>query len=295
MSGIFGKVLFLGLVNRVKRFRLGDAVIFHGNYRKGDKFVKIANVNPHMSKPAQKAFENTWRGPFWKRVKDMNDKGDKDCILRFCYEPIDEDDVDSCLAGFKIAAPIVDPEQALIKIVSQGTIGITFATSQTPILATYGCGPCVALAGYSPKNKIGFLAHIQCHKEITRSGKKILQSLLQLAKHSIDEQNPLELHLRGGIGSHETFAAIAAWIKKFSHIPMKIKSQKPSPVWGDRYCYVASYSGNREASTLRLDTRTGLVGPYDPRSFRDDVEGRYELDGHLKFLMPAAADLEKLG
>ena len=41
--------------------------------------------------------------------------------------------------------------------IDEGTI--SSADSNKPIIATFGLGPCIALAGYDRKSKIGFISH----------------------------------------------------------------------------------------------------------------------------------------
>lgn len=41
----------------------------------------------------------------------------------------------------------------------QSEASFTKATDKKPIVATYGCGPCVALGGYDTVNKIAFIVH----------------------------------------------------------------------------------------------------------------------------------------
>jgi len=41
--------------------------------------------------------------------------------------------------------------------VFQREFGVTRGDDPKPVLATYGLGPCVAMVGWSPEHKVGFL------------------------------------------------------------------------------------------------------------------------------------------
>ncbi len=129
--------------------------------------------------------------------------------------------------------------------------GFTSSTDKKPILATYGCGPCVALAGYDSTNKAAFLTHFTTLDEVTNSGPLILQTIRELAKEKI--QAPIQLHLRGGseFSSEKLIDSIKKWVNSSKDLPMQIASEKTL---------------SNEPESLSIDSRTGEVSEYDPKA-----------------------------
>ena len=60
----------------------------------------------------------------------------------------------------KIDRPILKAGFERTVDVSMSEYAIASARSPKNILATFGLGPCISLAGYDPANRVGFLSHI---------------------------------------------------------------------------------------------------------------------------------------
>lgn len=127
----------------------------------------------------------------------------------------------------------------------------TVASDQKPIVATYGCGPCVAVGGYDPTNKIAFVVHFALAEEVRKSGGLVFYNISKLVKEPIT--TPIQLHLRGGIEgqSEATIEAIKIWKRQRSDLPMEIVSED----------ILESDFGSK---SLSIDSRTGKVSEYHP-------------------------------
>jgi len=150
--------------------------------------------------------------------------------------------------------------------VLQAEAGFTVSTDKKPVLATYGCGPCVALGGYDPTNKIAFVVHFSNAKEIRESGGLIFYNISKLAKQKIE--TPIQLHLRGGIEgqSEAIIEAIKLWMKQRDDLPMEIASED-----------ILDSGINFGGKSLSIDSRTGAVSEYDPMT-NAKSRGMSELD-----------------
>jgi hypothetical protein len=133
----------------------------------------------------------------------------------------------------------------------QSEAGFTISTDRKPIVATYGCGPCVALGGYDATNGIAFVVHFSNMEEVIKCGGDIFYNLSKLFKKKIE--SPIQLHLRGGIEgqSEGTISAIKVWMRR-EDLPMEIASED---ILGDGMSY---------AKSLFIDSRNGAVSNYDP-------------------------------
>lgn len=78
----------------------------------------------------------------------------------------------------------------------QSEAAFTTAKQKKHIVATYGCGPCVAVGGYDRINKIAFVVHFATAKEVRECGGQIFYNIARLAKKKITK--PIKIHLRGG-------------------------------------------------------------------------------------------------
>lgn len=146
-------------------------------------------------------------------------------------------------------------------------VGFTTATDEKPMIATYGCGPCVALGGYDPTNKIAFLAHFSSEREAEQCGELILSSISKLAAKKIIY--PIQLHLRGGMAgrSEATIRAIEVWAKQSKGFPMEIASQEMTQLTQEDMAYLmANFNKERRplGQSLLIDARNGKIRPYDP-------------------------------
>jgi hypothetical protein len=135
----------------------------------------------------------------------------------------------------------------------QAEASFTTATDKKPIVATYGCGPCVALGGYDATNKIAFIVHFSNAGEVRKSGGLIFYNIAKLVKEKIT--TPIQLHLRGGIEgqSEPIIEAIKMWMNQRKDLPMEIASED---ILDSGMCF--------GGKSLSVDSRTGVVSDYDP-------------------------------
>lgn len=119
--------------------------------------------------------------------------------------------------------------------------GITSASDANPVLGTKGMGPCVAVAIYNPKTKVGALAHFDTNTDV-ESMEKMLYSVRD------DADDPLEVHLAGGaLGEPNSHRLVEEIVSRLNDEPnLKVKSAD-----------ILNPSG--ALKSLALDTRTGGV------------------------------------
>jgi hypothetical protein len=118
--------------------------------------------------------------------------------------------------------------------------GVTSADDAKPVLGTKGMGPCVGVAIYNPKTKVGTLAHFDTNTE-TSSLKKMIDAVR-------GQYGVLEVHLAGGeLGSPHSQRLVEEIISRLSEESnLVIKSAD-----------ILNSAGGLKA--LALDTRTGQV------------------------------------
>lgn len=151
----------------------------------------------------------------------------------------------------------------------QSEAAFTTAKHKKHIVATYGCGPCVAVGGYDSTNKIAFVVHFATEEEVIKCGGKILHNIERLLKKKI--KKPIKLHLRGGVKgtSEKTIEAIKSWMTWRSNIPMKIASKD---ILDDGMCL--------GGKSLSINAKNGRASDYDPlrnpkhREITDEVAMR---------------------
>lgn len=134
-------------------------------------------------------------------------------------------------------------------------LAITTADDARPIVATYGCGPCVAVGGYDSTNKIAFVVHFTGAGEVIDPRGLVFSNILKLVKTSIS--SPIQLHLRGGYKgqSEATVEAIKVWMRQREDLPMEIASAD-----------ILTSSIRGIGKSLSIDSRTGEVSEYNPMS-----------------------------
>lgn len=137
--------------------------------------------------------------------------------------------------------------------VLQSEAGFTISTDKKPVLATYGCGSCVALGGYEPTNKIAFIVHFSNANEVRQFGDHIFTNISKLAKQKIEA--PIQLHLRGGVKgqSEAIIEAIKIWMKQRDDFPMEIVSED-----------ILNSEKSVGGKDISIDSKTGEVSIYDP-------------------------------
>lgn len=139
----------------------------------------------------------------------------------------------------------------------QSELAITTADDARPIVATYGCSPCVAVGGYDPTNKIAFVVHFANAGEVRKSGGLIFYNISKLVKTPIS--SPIKLHLRGGHEgqSEATIEAIKQWMTWWEKdgLPMEIASED-----------ILTSGMEMGGKSLSIDSRSGEVSEYSPMS-----------------------------
>jgi hypothetical protein len=129
----------------------------------------------------------------------------------------------------------------------------TIESDPKPILAAYRCGPCVALAGWEPKNKAGFLVHFASAGEVEQFKDVFTDHFNELITDPSTQ--PIQLHARGGQKSlsEAIINAITDWVQtkdnKFSMIIASAAILK---------------TGLGDSENLALDTRSGNIYSYSP-------------------------------
>jgi hypothetical protein len=139
----------------------------------------------------------------------------------------------------------------------QSEVSFTTACDKKPIVATYGCGPCIAVGGYEPTNKIAFVAHFSHAREVIECGGTIFYTISKLAKQKIEK--PIQIHLRGGWKGEETSEKTVNIIKKWmacrKDIPMELASED-----------LFDETSLCPRKSLSIDSRTGIASTYNPTS-----------------------------
>ena len=116
--------------------------------------------------------------------------------------------------------------------------GITNSTDQKPVIGTNGMVPCIAVAVYNPKTKVGAISHFDTNTDVT--------SLAKLMDDVGGDKDKVEVHLAGGqLGnphSHRLAEGLMDVIDANPNATVK-SSDLMSPSGGMK--------------SLALDTRTG--------------------------------------
>ena len=131
----------------------------------------------------------------------------------------------------------------------QTEAGITCSEEEHPVLATYGIGPCVAIAGYEPNLKIGFIAHVD---ELTSNPSQTIVGNLERVS---SDQN-YEVTLIGG--NEETSREnVQKIIDNFTlnNLNPQIKFEIVDN---------ELYEEDLNIKSIALDTRTGELYDYNP-------------------------------
>lgn len=158
----------------------------------------------------------------------------------------------SLFAGCALQAMIPKNKTGIAEA-HQSEVVFTLSTDKNPIVATFGCSPCVAAGGYDPTNQLAFVVHFANANEVRKCGGIVFYNISKLASKPLTA--PIQIHLRGGIKncSEDIVQAIKIWMRQRQDLPMEIVSE-------DLYGY---------SQSLLVDSRTGKVGNYDPLSNPD--------------------------
>jgi hypothetical protein len=122
----------------------------------------------------------------------------------------------------------------------QHEMGFTDAKSERPVLATFGAGPCIAIAVYNPETRTASLAHIDALTELPSTD----ALFYQLSK---DSDATLEVHLAGGMEmSREQVTELIRRIQIKPNVAVKSANIIPE-------------DGGFGGKSLAIDSRTGEV------------------------------------
>jgi hypothetical protein len=133
--------------------------------------------------------------------------------------------------------------------IGQREFGITKARDRKPILATYGLATCVGFVGWSPEQKVGFLAHYDALTKLPESFDYLIDCVL---KQSQNKSPEFDVRLIGGWDESDS---IIEFLKSNLNQNRKIKMNLIEEDIG-RSGLVKS---------VALDTRTGKTYSYFPK------------------------------
>ncbi|MDD4353392.1 MAG: hypothetical protein PHN56_02950 [Candidatus Nanoarchaeia archaeon] len=142
--------------------------------------------------------------------------------------------------------PIYQGSNNLVKLIYQREQGITYFNDNKPVLATFGLGPCLAIAGYDSRLKIGFLAH---YDFLTNEKESIEQLIFLIPKNSF-----FDVSLIGGNDSSIEQYGVIKELLKNNEVLFNIIEE--------------DVFGNISRSIV-LDTRTGEKFAYNPKLFKN--------------------------
>lgn len=153
---------------------------------------------------------------------------------------------------------------------------VTRATDPKPVLATFGLGSCVALVGYEPSAKVGFLTHYSASTEVAGSFPTLLATLYR-AGLSHEAPTRFEVRLVGGWegDSDKLMSELETRVMFGTSFNMQIVERDTGYV--------------EQGRSIALDTRSGELFSYDPLK----KPGRRSLSefDKLRMLIERPADL----
>lgn len=159
--------------------------------------------------------------------------------------------------------------------VSMNQQAVTRATDAKPVLATFGLGPCVALVGYEPSAKVGFLTHYSASTEVAQSFPNLLATLYRIGL-SHEAPTRFDVRLVGGWdNADKLIGELKTRVRHGTSFNMKILEEDTG--------YVA------DGRSVALDTRTGELFSYNPQK-NPNTKIPNELE-QMQMLIPRPADL----
>jgi hypothetical protein len=144
----------------------------------------------------------------------------------------------------KIRPEIFREDYSLLNLVHTSEASVSDYRSIRPVLATVGIGPCVAMAGYDSKNKLGFVSHNCVGDYVDELHDKVLEELRRLTPNLT-----MDIYIVGGMsGSGELASKLRNYAKR---------KLNPKSINEDLALRVSScdYLGK----SFVLDTRNGKV------------------------------------
>ena len=96
--------------------------------------------------------------------------------------------------------PEFQGDYSLLNLVHGGEATVSTSQSQRPVIGSVGMGPCVAMAGYDPNQKIGFVSHNGVGDYVGVLHDLVLKELREKTKSNLE----MDIYIVGGMtGSGE--------------------------------------------------------------------------------------------
>ena len=96
--------------------------------------------------------------------------------------------------------PEYQGDYSLLNLVNGGEATISTSESQRPVIGSGGMGPCVAMAGYDPNQRIGFVSHNGVGDYVGCLHNQVLEELRKKSKSELE----MDIYIIGGMmGSRE--------------------------------------------------------------------------------------------
>ena len=96
--------------------------------------------------------------------------------------------------------PEFQGDYSLLNLVHGGEATVSTSQSQRPVIGSVGMGPCVAMAGYDPNRKIGFVSHNDVGDYVGVLHDLVLKELREKTKSNLE----MDIYIVGGMtGSGE--------------------------------------------------------------------------------------------
>ena len=96
--------------------------------------------------------------------------------------------------------PEFQGDYSLLNLVHGGEATVSTSQSQRPVIGSVGMGPCVAMAGYDPNRKIGFVSHNDVGDYVGVLHDLVLKELREKTKSNLE----IDIYIVGGMtGSGE--------------------------------------------------------------------------------------------
>ena len=146
--------------------------------------------------------------------------------------------------------------------IDEGTI--SSADSNKPIIATFGLGPCIALAGYDRKSKIGFISHNVPVKKLDNLNDPIFEVIDTLG---IKKSN-MEFYI---IGGNKQYKNHVDKVKNY----LNQKVENPNIVYED---IIETIDPKNLGKSFALDTRDQKIYSLDMKTIPDKAENTFNWD-----------------
>lgn len=156
--------------------------------------------------------------------------------------------------------PEYQGDYSLLSLVHGGEATISTSESQRPVIGSAGMGPCIAMAGYDSKQRIGFVSHNGVGDYVGALHDLVLKELREKSKPDLE----MDIYIIGGmIGSGE----LASKLRNIAR-----ENFNPRTINEDLTLNVSDWT--YLGKSLLLDVRDGKV---------------YSIDGggQLQYVLPA--------